>query len=80
MMKKYEHIGVLPLRIPPEKPTMRVETGETFEADLTPEYEGWLLRVGLIRVATASRQPATASKIKPVPSVPSVEPAKVEKE
>lgn len=62
MTKKYEHIGILPLEIPTGGThRLRVETGETFEADLPPELEGFFLRVGLIREAFDSRVPATAT-------------------
>jgi len=60
MTKRYEHIGLLPLMLPPEAPTLRVETGEVFEFDLAPELETFLLNVGLIREATTTRSPVTA--------------------
>lgn len=67
MIKKYEHIGILPLEIPQGKRTLRVETGEMFEADLRPSQESFFLRVGLIREAAESRAPATATFIREVP-------------
>ena len=67
MIKKYEHIGILPLEIPQGSRTLRVETGETFEADLPPQLESYYLRVGLIREAAYSRVPATATFIREEP-------------
>ena len=62
MNKKYEHIGILPLELPPgPNPKLRVETGETFEFDMAPELETFLLQVGLIREALTSRTPVTAT-------------------
>jgi hypothetical protein len=76
MTKKYEHIGILPLEIPQGTRTLRVETGELFEADLTPSQEGFFLRVGLVREASASRAPATATFVReaePIVDLPSEE-------
>lgn len=71
MTKKYEHIGILPLEIPQGGRTLRVETGETFEAELSPKQESFFLRTGLIREAQESRAPATATSY--VDEVPKVE-------
>ena len=68
MIKKYEHVGILPLEIPQGKRTLRVETGETFEADLSPQQESFFLRIGLIREAAESRAPATATFVRETPS------------
>jgi hypothetical protein len=59
--KKYEHIGILPLEIPQGSRTLRVETGELFDADLPVELEGYFLRTGLIREAVQFSPPATAT-------------------
>lgn len=67
MLKRYEHIGILPLLLPPERPTLRVETGEVFECDMAPELESFLLQVGLIRECTDPRAVPTASTIQPEP-------------
>ena len=62
--KRYEHIGILPLEITQPTGTLRVETGETFEADLPDTLEQFFLRAGLVREVPAdatSAQPTATT-------------------